>query len=230
MNKTPYTPYYSQTMYAIDKHQEGTIVYTDNGVIQQEPVKGEIVVEQAATSGEENGHQWIDLGLPSGTKWATMNVGASSETDYGNYYMYGKGADTYQVTSSQSNYSGTENPLAASADTATQVWGGQWHMPTKEQCEELINNTTYEWVLNYQDSGINGSTFTANGQTLFIPAASVYNGNELMMGYTVGVCLSSTPDGSDSYCLHFDSTGAHVYNLNSRSDGDSVRPVLNPQS
>ena len=42
-----------------------------------------------------NGHQYVDLGLPSGTKWATMNVGASSETDYGNYYQYGKGASQY---------------------------------------------------------------------------------------------------------------------------------------
>ena len=60
------------------------------------------------------GHDYVDLGLPSGTKWATMNVGATSITDYGNYYQYGKGADTHQTTSGQSNYSGTENPLSAS--------------------------------------------------------------------------------------------------------------------
>lgn len=45
MNKTPYTPSYTQPLYVVDKHQEGTVVYTDNGVIQQEPVKGEIIEE-----------------------------------------------------------------------------------------------------------------------------------------------------------------------------------------
>ena len=91
-----------------------------------------------------NGHEYVDLGLPSGTKWATMNVGASSETDYGNYYQFGKGADTYQVTSGQSIYSGTEIPLALSADTAAQEWGDDWHMPTSDQLAEITDNTTYE--------------------------------------------------------------------------------------
>ena len=68
------------------------------------------------------GHAHVDLGLPSGTLWATMNVGATSETDYGNYYMYGMGSKTYDSTDTP--YAGTEDPLAASADTAAQVWGG----------------------------------------------------------------------------------------------------------
>ena len=87
-------------------------------------------------------YESVDLGLPSGTLWARYNVGATSETDYGDYYQYGKGADDYSVTSGQSIYSGTENPLATSADTAAQVWGGNWHIPTTAQCQELIDNTT----------------------------------------------------------------------------------------
>jgi len=63
-----------------------------------------------------NGHTFVDLGLPSGTKWATMNVGAESETDYGNYYMYGKGATQYN--SSDTAYAGIEDPLDLSVDTA----------------------------------------------------------------------------------------------------------------
>ena len=106
-----------------------------------------------------NGHQYVDLGLPSGTKWATMNVGALSETDYGNHYMYGMGSKTYDSTDTP--YAGTENPLASSADTAAQVWGGSWHMPTRAQMQELTANTTYQWVTNYKGSGINGGTFTA---------------------------------------------------------------------
>lgn len=75
-------------------------------------------------------HEYVDLGLPSGTLWATMNVGATSVTDYGNYYMYGKG--TTQYNSSDSTYTGSEITLNSNVDTATQVWGEGWHIPTKE--------------------------------------------------------------------------------------------------
>lgn len=117
-------------------------------------------------------YNYVDLGLPSGTKWAKCNVGAETETEYGNYYMYGKGADDYSVTSGQSEYEGQERPLAASADTATQAWGGQWHMPTKAQFEELSANTTFTWETNFNGSGVNGVKFTAqNGNYIFLPAA-----------------------------------------------------------
>ena len=79
---------------------------------------------------DANNNSYIDLGLPSGTLWATMNVGASSETDYGNYYMYGKGI--IQYSTSNTTYYGTEEPLSLFVDTARQVMGGDWRMPTKE--------------------------------------------------------------------------------------------------
>ena len=176
--------------------------------------------------GPYKGHKYVDLGLPSGTKWATMNVGASSETDYGNYYQYGKGAAQYAATSGDSNYSGTEDPLAASADTAVQVWGGSWHMPTLAQMQELTANTTYKWVTNYKDSGINGCTFTAtNGAVLFFPAAgSWYNGSQDYVGVNGG-CWGSSPNGSIyACCLSFRDGNEGVY-ANKREFGFSVRPV-----
>ena len=151
-----------------------------------------------------NGHEYVDLGLPSKTKWATMNVGASSETDYGNYYQYGKGAAQYAATSGDSNYSGTEDPLDSSVDTAVQVWGGQWHMPTKAQIKELIDNTTYKWVENYKGSRI-GCTLTAkNGAVLFLPAAGIwYNGSLRNVGVS-GYYWGSSPSGSLGACyLYF---------------------------
>ena len=174
-----------------------------------------------------NGHQYVDLGLKSGTKWATMNVGASSETDYGNYYEYGKGAAQYAETSGDSAYSGTEETLAASADTAVQVWGGQWHMPTRKQIEELIANTTYQWVTNYKDSGINGGTFTAkNGAVLFFPAAGYwYNGIKFSVGDLGGYRGSSSKTSSLACHLEFLNSGKDVY-VASRKYGYSVRPVI----
>lgn len=172
-----------------------------------------------------NGHQYVDLGLPSGTLWATMNVGATSETDYGNYYMYGKGSKTYD--SADSPYSGTEDPLDLSKDTARVVWGGEWRMPTRVQMQELIDNTTYQWVTNYKGSGINGGTFTAtNGAVLFIPAAGFwYGGSQNSVG-SYGLCWGSSPDGSSYACNLYFSNGRKGVYRNDRKGGFSVRPVI----
>ena len=174
-----------------------------------------------------NGHEYVDLGLPSGTKWATMNVGATSETDYGNYYQYGKGADDYSVTSGDTDYSGTEKTLASSADTATQVWGGSWHMPTETQFRELTANTTYQFVTNYKGSGINGGTFTAtNGAVLFLLAAGNWDNGSFYNGGSRGNYWSSTPAYSGKvYYLNFDS-GYTSVNNRTRNGGFSVRPVV----
>ena len=156
-----------------------------------------------------------------------MNVGASSETDYGNYYQYGKGAAQYAATSGDGNYSGTEDPLAASADTAVQVWGGSWHMPTRKQMQELIDNTTYQWVTNYKGSGKNGGTFTAtNGAVLFFPAAGyLFNGSKYGVVNSGGY-WGSSPDGSSGACdLSFDDVNKGMLN-SGREYGYSVRPVV----
>ena len=169
-----------------------------------------------------NGHAYVDLGLPSGTLWATMNVGATTETDYGNYYMYGMGSETYDSTDTA--YTGTEDPLAASADTATQVWGGEWHMPTQAQMQELIANTTYEWTTI---NGIKGGKFTAtNGNYVFLPAAGYwYNGSQNRVGIN-GYYRGSSPNGSNNaYYLDFNNGNKHVYD-NYRNLGYSVRPVV----
>ena len=174
-----------------------------------------------------DGHLYVDLGLPSGTLWAIMNVGANSPTDYGNYYQYGKGSAQYAATSGDSNYSGTEDPLDSSVDTAVQVWGGSWHMPTRAQMQELIDNTTYQWVTDYKGSGINGGTFTAtNGAVLFLPAAGDwYGGSQEVVG-NGGNYWGSSPDGSNSACdLYFNNGGKDV-SSSSRESGYSVRPVV----
>lgn len=166
-----------------------------------------------------DGHEYVDLGLPSGTKWATMNVGASSITDYGNYYQYGKGADDYSVTSGQSDYEGEENPLAMSADTAAQVWGGSWHMPTQTQLNELTANTTSEWTTI---DGIDGRKFTAtNGNYVFFPGSgSYYEGSRYSIGEG-GSIWSSTP----SWALVF-SIGGYSINDDVLYSGYSVRGVV----
>ena len=178
-------------------------------------------------------YAYVDLGLPSGTLWAKCNVGAETETGYGDFYQYGRGSDDYSVTSGQSEYSGTEIPLAASADTATQVWGGQWHMPTKAQFEELSANTTFTWETNFNGSGVNGGKFTAqNGNYIFLPAAGTSKSTAHKNAF--GYYWSSTFYGRESYYgvlynyaynFYFGQNGSpYIYN-NKYIDGCSIRPV-----
>lgn len=121
---------------ALDTLKELADAIQENGVAdlvtkgQLEAALDEKVDKSDMLECDTNGHDYVDLGLPSGTLWATMNVGATSETEHGNYYMYGMGAKTYDSTDTP--YDGTENPLDLSKDTARVVWGGAWHMPTKE--------------------------------------------------------------------------------------------------
>lgn len=115
----------------------------------------------------------VDLNLPSGLLWATCNVGATTETEYGFYYMYGKGANTYY--SYDTPYNGSENPLASSADTATQEMGSGWRMPTRSEINELVENTTYSWATI---NGVNGGKFTSKSNPnayVFFPAAGYYD-------------------------------------------------------
>ena len=100
-------------------------------------------------------------------------------------------------------------------------------MPTRKQMEELTANTTYQWVTNYKDSGINGGTFTAtNGAVLFFPAAGYWSeGRQRRVGGSC-FCWGSSPNGSNhAYYLSFNSGDKGVYN-NYRKRGFSVRPVV----
>lgn len=168
-------------------------------------------------------YPYVDFELPSGTKWATMNVGASSETDYGNYYQYGKGAAQYAATSGQSDYSGTENPLSMSVDTARQTLGGSWHIPTNAQWQELINQCTWIWTTK---SWISGYSVSRNGKSIFLPAAGFFNGGNKSNVGSNGRYWSSTPiDSSSAYHYNFYSTDKYTGGT-MRYLGLSVRPVI----
>lgn len=196
-----------------------------------------------------NGHEYVDLGLPSGTLWAKCNVGANSETDYGLYFAWGEtqgypNASTkafrwsdYKFNpsgdgSTFTKYNTTDNKvvLEAEDDAATVNMGGSWHMPTNEQYEELLNTTyvTNTWVTNYQGSGINGCLLTSvsNGNTLFIPASANYsNGRVVGVGYFFRVWSSSRAGRVDWAYSFFCSSQPQTRN-DSRNLGCTVRGVI----
>ena len=143
-------------------------------------------------SGYSNGHPYVDLGLPSGTLWATMNVGATSESDYGDYFQWGSTTPdtngpcdwaTAPFNNGSSSYDSVyfktvkdtvcpNGVLAKKYDAAAQIMGGEWRMPTPSNCSELVNNTKAEWVDDYNGSGVKGRKFTGpNGNSIFFPAS-----------------------------------------------------------
>ena len=121
---------------------------------------------------------WVDLGLPSGLLWATRNVGATSPEDYGDYFAWGETTpkSVYLWTTyiyCNGDYNDNLNILQPGDDAATANFGGR--TPTKEEWEELMNNTTATWTTQ---NGVNGLLFSAiNGNSLFLPAAGYHYGN-----------------------------------------------------
>ena len=188
---------------------------------------------QSETLEANEPHQAIDLGLPSGTKWASCNVGATIAEEYGEYYgWYDRRTYKHRKTFLQrlwpepyldfgSDIAGTEY------DVAHVMWGGNWKMPTKEQFEELLHCCHAEWItLN----GVEGYKFTSkiNGNSIFLPAAGYRYDSVLYNAGTYGYYWSSTQHPSranGAYYLDFHS-GNVDWSSSLRDYGRSVRPVV----
>ena len=197
---------------------------------QIEKLKEKETVKPAAQPKEKtikDGHEYVDLGLS--VKWATCNVGATSPEEYGDYFVWGETSPKEEYTEENSlTYGKQMSDIAGNAqyDAARANWGGNWRMPTKTEMQELINNCTWEWMIQ---NGKNGYKVTGpNGNKIFLPAAGFRNGSSLYSAGEYGYYWSSTPDESDSdfaYSLHFYSS-EHGVCYGYRDYGQSVRPVL----
>lgn len=192
-------------------------------------------------SGEAEGHEYVDLGLPSGTLWATSNVGAVEPWEVGDSFTwYGKDSNTderYAITppGNLTNVSGTQY------DAARKLWGGDWRVPTVEEMTELINNTDFQWT---EMNGVKGGRFTArNGKSIFIPNTLHYEGEpeSSVMGVWTATRYSegAAPEFLKRYCIEavFGShDGEYVYETNygwmissgSETEYLPVRPVMSP--
>ena len=195
-------------------------------------------------------YNYVDLGLPSGTKWATMNIGAEKETDYGLYFAWGETQGYSGITddkkfssydykyetflSNLTKYNSTDGltTLEPSDDAATVNWGGKWKMPTVEQINELLDtdNCTNEWVTNYNGSGVNGRLFTSvrNGNKLFIPVAGCCFESDLhAVGKSGSVWTCALLSGYEDHAQHlFFYSGGTELSSNYRCMGASVRSVF----
>ena len=176
-----------------------------------------------------NGHEYVDLGLPSGLKWATCNVGATTPEEYGSYFAWGE-TDTKEVYNRDTyTYTSTPTRLPLSADAANVNWGGTWRMPTGDEIEELMdtNNCTWEWTTQ---NGVNGYKVTSNknGNYIFLPAAGERYNYDLNNAGSNGYYWSSSLVASYCQCANyilFDSGSVGLYD-SGRISGQSVRAVF----
>ena len=159
---------------------------------------------------EEQELEYVDLGLPTGTLWATCNVGAESPEEYGEYFAWGetepKGNynwDSYKFCMGMSNtitkyctdgsysldgFTDGLTELLPEDDAATANWGSDWQTPSIDQWQELydVNYTTAEWIWQ---NGVRGSKITSNtnGKSIFLPATGCRYGDELYKAGEQGI-------------------------------------------
>lgn len=218
VSKDGYEPY--TATFTLSHNQHLPLNYT----LQKEQPKPNVVINK--DRGRLNGHEWVDLGLS--VLWATSNVGASSPSDYGDYYAWGETKTKSSYTEGNSKTYNVVMPDISGEpkyDAATANWGEGWRMPTDEELEELIDKCDWQWTTQ---GGHNGYKVTGpNGNSIFLPAAGWRYVSSLNNAGDSGLYWSSTPGGSgtlDSYGLLFFSGGRNV-DWSLRYGGQSVRPV-----
>ena len=193
----------------------------------------------------DNNHpHLIDLGLPSGTKWACCNVDAKSPEDYGGYYAWGETEEkeiyndvTYRYSSGEDtdgdgwyDKNGQYQSLGSSIcgtqyDVAHMKWGGSWQLPDFDQIVELLDECEYEWTTQ---NGVKGQKFTGpNGASIFLPAAGSRSGTDLRFSGFLGNGWSGTQCTSiNCYAFYLGfGNGRAGWIANYRWGGQTVRPV-----
>ena len=195
-------------------------------------------------------YEWVDLGLPSGLKWAAWNVGATKPEEYGLYFAWGEiegytgitdekgfdwsdykwcnGTDTTLTKYNTNSSFGTVDNLTTleQVDDAAYVSDNTCRMPTKADFEELIDNTTNTWeTLN----GVNGRRFTSktNGNSIFVPAVGTCNFGSVYSAGSQGLYWSnSLIEENASGSWYLDITSSEVFmDGNGRNGGLSVRAI-----
>ncbi len=212
-------------------------------------------IEQTATTEQPsapsdyfNRLEYVDLGLPSGTLWASKNVGAFSPADYGAYFAWGETVPKaiynwtnykwydnhykftkYNISSSHGTID-NKTQLDAEDDAATANRGNGWRMPTTAELQELSNTTYCIWIwttrINSKGEAINGYDVMSksNGNIIFLPAAGYYHLNFPNVGRFCFYWSSSLASDYPYDAYYLSSTpgfNLHLY----RKDGLPVQPL-----
>lgn len=189
---------------------------------------------------------YVDFGLPSGTLWSTVNLGAEWPEEYGDYFAWGEIStknyfdwSTYDYSTGNnhyltkyctvSSYGRFDNKvyLEVCDDAATEIWGEGWCIPTKAQWEELRRYTSR--TITYEH-GVQGMRFTRYGESIFLPFAGCYLEDELMDKGDDGYYWSNQIERDSPDCAwYFELPLEGRRGAGYRSYGQSIRPVWNPR-
>lgn len=196
----------------------------------------------------ENGHEYVDLGLPSGTLWATCNVGATKPEEYGDYFAWGETLPKDKYNDLTYKWTNTHNGLAKyctdtelyyskidykttldlADDVANVNWGDNWRIPTKTELQELIDYCTWTII---SKNGIKGQiAIGPNGNSIFFPYAGYYIDLDLSVGF-IGFYWSSTLYTKGSFSAYIIAISNKLEcNKFYRGYGLPVRPVMSRKS
>ncbi len=200
-------------------------------------VSGESQPSDQPTSTEQNGHQYVDLGVSVG--WATCNIGADTPEQKGSYFSWGEttpksifNEGTYEFGYPPNKYNEIDGltELLPQDDAARANWGGHWRLPTRAEEEELYSKCTWEWTTVNGVDGFN--VIGTNGNSIFLPTTGLYDGdstNKLKRGNTGGWYWASTARGDNFACGICFPTPNYLYRdvpNHERWDGHAIRPVI----
>ena len=222
----------AETMERADVNKDGSINISDVNVIIN------IILNPA----EVEEHEWVDLGLPSGTLWATCNVGANAPEEYGDYFAWGEtepkevytwetykwrngSDDTFTKYCTNSEYGTVDGKtvLDPQDDAAFVNWGREWRMPTEEQIYELRN---YCSSTRTEVNGVKGRLITGrNGNSIFLPGTGKWSTSGNTGDYR-GYYWSCSGKNKYAFGLMTDSgQSSWGYFDDFRSEGHTIRPV-----
>ncbi len=213
---------------------------TTEGIVDNSPIVEEKLI---------NGHEYVDLGLPSGLLWATCNVGAKIPEHYGSYfawgecatkryydwenYSYGNSSSTLTKYCTKSDYgklffSDNISTLQKKDDAARQLWGASWRIPTFEEINELLDYCDWKaWRIN----NVAGVLVTGpNGNSIFLPHAGYHWGTSTLYEGKNGFYWSATLDSKFPFraCAIQIDAYKHYWSDQSREYGYTIRAVSSP--
>lgn len=191
--------------------------------------------EYAPSQGKLNGHKWVDLGLPSGLKWAICNLGADAVDEYGDYYSWGGTVRWYAKDRERGSRAGDEVQKDISGDArydaATAHWGTSWCMPSADDFAELIENCTWEMTQIGRRKGLK-VTSKHNGKYIFLPTSGETSRSSDFYKIPDEVnkkliyWISSPELGSDVRILRALENEVALGSASRRTTGYPIRPVM----
>ncbi len=165
----------------------------------------------------------------NGVKWATCNIGATAPEGYGDYFAWGATYPQAKYEYSDYRESSLGGNLSDANDVASLKLGSEWHMPTLDEIEKLLDTDKVTWSSWTTENGVNGywvSDKVNEEQKIFLPAAGYWCDVELCDAGDLGIYWVTEYGTNSGFGLYF-GDGYEYYYYYPRYYGQSVRPVHN---